>query len=417
MGSKTSNTSKEIRYRVWWALYTLEHILSVITGRPSCITDSSCTAPIPVPFDEDEFKREDVSRLLGDISRKGLWVQEWATSSETPNSPRDCMATGEGSPRIPESSTGDWLKSLPSSMSLYFFYFATLISVGKRANLKLYSAETAQSLWPSLEFTIQSLLEECNSWMSNLPDAYNFNTAEGNQSNITQRTSLALLYNSTKIAITRPCLFRLQQHPENKGSYDFCLNMASECVKSACRIINFLSDISDVVRLNSASPWCILHYIMQATSVILLELSFRAEHAPESGVEVSEAAKKAVECLRVLSQSSSSANKAWKVSNDLLQRLAFKVGIGISNLSEWGTFKQPNVDLASLMTEGTYSLMDEQMLTPMPGFSQQDPFDLLHDRSKQEEPEQSCLRNFHNDPLACNGIYCNCQSYYYWCRN
>jgi len=36
---------KEIRYRAWWALYTLEHRLCGMTGRVNCILDDYCTTP------------------------------------------------------------------------------------------------------------------------------------------------------------------------------------------------------------------------------------------------------------------------------------------------------------------------------------------------------------------------------------
>lgn len=40
---------KEIRVRVWWAVYSLESLLSVITGRPAAIVDERCTVSLPLP--------------------------------------------------------------------------------------------------------------------------------------------------------------------------------------------------------------------------------------------------------------------------------------------------------------------------------------------------------------------------------
>ncbi|KAL2783551.1 transcription factor domain-containing protein [Aspergillus keveii] len=49
------NMSREIRYRVWWSIYTLESILSVMTSRPTGAPDEFSTTPLPIPFDEEQF--------------------------------------------------------------------------------------------------------------------------------------------------------------------------------------------------------------------------------------------------------------------------------------------------------------------------------------------------------------------------
>src|SRR3954447_17284668 len=53
---KTPDSLKEIRYRVWWSLYVLEHQLGNMTGRQTSISDETCTSPLPAPVDEDQFQ-------------------------------------------------------------------------------------------------------------------------------------------------------------------------------------------------------------------------------------------------------------------------------------------------------------------------------------------------------------------------
>ncbi|KAL1963610.1 hypothetical protein VTN77DRAFT_8055 [Rasamsonia byssochlamydoides] len=395
VGIYTSDTSKEIRYRVWWSLYTMDHLLSVMTGRPSCIVDCTCTTPLPIPFDESEFQREEVAQLLSNPSRKGLWVQDWTPPCSSIPSPSqaDDPTTEVSMSKGSETGASEWLKSLPPSMSLYFFHLATLTSIAKRVNMKLYSAEAVQSPWPSFEFTIQSLIMETNSWVLNLPEAYDFTSGQTSQSTVTQKTGLAFPYYSTKIAITRPCLCRLEQHCQTDGTYDFCSKTGAECVESACQIIKLLPETPDAVLLNKISPWwCSLHYIMQATTVLLLELSFRAEHVPEKGVEVSQAAKKAVEWLHELSKSSSSAHRAWKLCDDFLRRLAPQVGIDVSDLPGEEPAIDPAVNFVAALDGVSCSLMDQQIPTPMPYVEQPDTLDFL-----QPEKQQSTLRNSNYD--------------------
>lgn len=71
----TSNLSKEIRYRVWWSIYTLENTLSIMTGRPTCVPDKFSTTPLPIPFDEEQFREPVALRLLRDFSFRTCHIQ------------------------------------------------------------------------------------------------------------------------------------------------------------------------------------------------------------------------------------------------------------------------------------------------------------------------------------------------------
>lgn len=387
VGIYTSDTSKEIRYRVWWALYTVEHLLSVMTGRPSCIVDSACTTPIPVPFDESNFQREDAAQMLSNPSRRGLWVQDWTPSSSAMPSPSHVDDAATDLAKVnSESGAGNWLKSLPPSMSLYFFHLATLTSIAKRANNKLYNAETQQSSWPNLEFAIQSLIMETNAWLVNLPETYDFSLLRTTQFMVPQKTGLAFLFHSTKMAITRPCLCRLERNCQSEETYEFCSKTAAECVEAATQIISLLPETPDAVLLNKISPWwCALHYIMQATTVLLLELSFRAEHVPEKGVEVSQAAKKAVEWLHELSRSNASSQRAWKICDEFLRRLAPQVGIDVSDLPGDDQLIDPSVSFEASMES---SLLESQIPTPMP-FMDPDALEFLDKHHMMQGPFQA----------------------------
>jgi hypothetical protein len=392
VGINTSDTSKEIRYRVWWALYTVEHLLSVMTGRPSCIVENACTTPVPVPFDESDFQREDAAQMLSNPSRKGLWVQDWTPLSSAMTSPSQADDTATELSKIKsETRAGDWLKSLPPSMSLYFFHLAALVSIAKRANHKLYTAEAVQSSWPNLEFAIQSLIMETNAWLVNLPETYDFNLLRTTQFMVAQKTGLAFLFHSTKIAITRPCLCRLERDSLSDGTYEFCSKTAAECVEAATQIIGLLPETPDALLLNKISPWwCVLHYIMQATTVLLLELSFHAEHVPEKAAEVSQATRKAVECLHELSRSNPSSHRAWKLCDGFLRRLAPQVGMDVSDLPGDDPLVDPSVNFAASMES---SILETQIPTPMP-FMDPEALEILdkHQMMQGQFQAQAALR-------------------------
>ncbi|KAI9932197.1 hypothetical protein MW887_009707 [Aspergillus wentii] len=337
VGTCTSDTSKEIRYRVWWSLYTIEYLLSVVTGRPSCIIDSACSTPLPVPFDESDFQKEEVARQISDAARGSSSQLERITVSSTcslnSSAESDSNDTATN-PKDTDTNKAEYLKGLPPCMSLYFLQLTKLISISKRMTIKLYSPEAAHSPWPSTEFTIQSLVLELDSWFMNLPTPYDFTSTQTSQCPMSQRMSLAFLFYSTKIGITRPCLCRLDMMQQGDREYDSCSKTAAECVESACHMLTLFPDSSDAALLHRISPWwCILHFLMQATTVLLLELAFRTQHVPEKSNMVSKAAKKALEWLSTISQSNMASERAWKLCDGFMRRLASHVGVDISEFT------------------------------------------------------------------------------------
>lgn len=242
-------------------------------------------------------------------------------------------APDEGEPRM---TRAEWLKSLPPCMSLYFLQLTSLTTIAKRMTVKLYGPEALQSPWASTEFTIQSLMLEIDSWFMNLPSAYDFTSTQTSQCPLGQRMGLAFLFYSTKIGIARPCVCRLDNSQvEDDKTQEFCNKTAAECVESACHMLTLFPDAPDAALLHRMSPWwCTLHYLMQAATVLLLELSFQTQHIPEKATMVSKAAKKAVDWLSTLSKTNMASERAWKICDGILRRLAPQVGVSMSELSE-----------------------------------------------------------------------------------
>ncbi|KAF7595316.1 hypothetical protein BBP40_006565 [Aspergillus hancockii] len=317
IGTSTSDTSKEIRYRVWWSLYTLEHRLSVMTGRPSCIIDGAYTTPLPVPFDENDFRKESVMRLI---------------SRSTPGTPNQLESVSNSSlnPDARDASAGmtsTEINIAAPCKSLYFLQLIKLTSISKMMTSKLYSPEEASKPWPSTEFAIRSLIFDLDAWLINLPSAYDFTSAQASQDSAIHRMSLALMFYSTKIGITKPCLRRKEPSAEGDTSVEFCKKAAVECVESACHMLRLFPEPLDAALLHRLSPWwCILHFLMQATTVLLIELACHAKHVPEKAAMVSKAARKSYDWLSVMSETSMAAEKARKMCDEFLHRLGLSAG-------------------------------------------------------------------------------------------
>jgi Fungal specific transcription factor domain. len=63
---RTKDAAKETRGRLWWSIYSLEHLITSMTGRPSCVGESLCSVPAPLPYEEETFNQPDAKRLLQD---------------------------------------------------------------------------------------------------------------------------------------------------------------------------------------------------------------------------------------------------------------------------------------------------------------------------------------------------------------
>lgn len=287
---------------------------------------------MPVPFDESDFQKDEVARLIGTATLRTFNGSERVPTN---NSAEDLESAADSDSNEGETkmSRAEYLKGLPPCTSLYFLQLASLTSISKRMTVKLYSPEALQSPWASTEFTIKSLMLEIDSWFMNLPVAYDFTSTQTSQCPISQRMGLAFLFYSTKIGITRPCLCRLDQSSsEEDKTYEFCNKTAAECVEAACHMLTLFPDTPDAVLLYRMSPWwCTLHYLMQAVTVLLLELAFRAQHVPEKATMVSKAAKKALDWLSTLSKTNMASERAWKLCDGFLRRLAPHIGINVND--------------------------------------------------------------------------------------
>ncbi|CAG7973929.1 unnamed protein product [Penicillium salamii] len=360
VGVSIPDSSKEIRYRVWWSLYTLDYLLAIMTGRPSCVNDSSCTTPMPVPFDESDFQKDEVARIISNAAlRTSSNSERMPTNSSMDDLESTTDSDSNDAPAEDEAklSRVEYLKSLPPCTSLYFLQLASLTSISKRMTVKLYSPEALQSPWASTEFTMQSLMLELDSWFMNLPAAYDFTSTQTSQCPISQRMGVAFLFYSTKIGITRPCLCRLDQFlSEDDKTYEFCNKAAADCVEAACHMLTLFPDTPDATLLYKMSPWwCTLHYLMQAVTVLLLELAYRAQHVPEKATMVSKAAKKALDWLSTLSKTNMASERAWKLCDGFIRRLAPHIGINVNdfpiNEESDSLFNVPDTVESTDMTE------------------------------------------------------------------
>ncbi|KAL3490714.1 fungal-specific transcription factor domain-containing protein [Aspergillus germanicus] len=317
---ETSNLSKEIRYRVWWSIYTLENTLAIMTGRPTSAPDKFSTTPLPIPFDEEQFREPAASRLLTDFAARTEYMQ--ALSSQRRANSWDSPGLGRA---VLMQDAFLSLMDISPSNSFYFFYFVDLTVIMRRAIDSLYSPGFARRPWLTISASIMDLVQETDEWLSRIPPVFQFKIRHPSTHFERQRWSLAFRYYSLRITLSRPSLCRSErQRAPNEASALSQQRIAHICIDSACELLDLLPDKPDAFWLVQVSPWwCVLHYLMQSVTVLLIEMEFCVRFHADGASHITLHLEKGLDWLYSLGSISVPARRAWEVCNSIYNRLFF----------------------------------------------------------------------------------------------
>lgn len=313
---ETTNASKELRYRVWWSVYTVENTLSIMTGRPACVAEDFCTTPFPIPYDEDQFQGPIASRLLSHFRFRQGFMHDFAARklrvSPLQVSPGQGFSSTDQAPHTT-------ILHVPPSHSLYFFYFVDITQVMRRATDLLYAQRSLKRPWFRVQEAITGFATEADAWYRCLPDDFKFKAASSSRLFERQRWSLAFRFYSVQITISRPSLCRFdRQQAYNGSAWPDQINGMNICVAAACDMLALLADIPDVLWLNRVSPWwCVLHYLMQSITVLLIELDSCLRFGPQPIAVLTSSLNKGMSWLRAMAQDDTAAQRAWNVCHEL----------------------------------------------------------------------------------------------------
>lgn len=335
------SSSKEIRYRLWWALCSTERMLAVMTGRRTSVFEADCSTPLPLPIDEESLPKghrppgvdatvlEELRRHPSQGSQES--DPPSATSTSSPKYSDDIVEKPSSSSK--RGSSG----SVPPNDALFFLCHTKLSIITTAVLSRLYCASASNRSWADTQYSIAKLDAKLERWRQSLPHLFDFSKKQREQQFIRQRISLGFFYYSTKTIINRPCVCMIDRripHESDKAK-EFNRVAAARCVHAARDLMEMLPNEPNAIGLYRVSPWwCLVHYLVQATTVLMIELSFRADHMPNEADEILDAAKKAVYWLRSMAEDNIAAYRAWKLCNHLLRKLAPKVGRDASDLPD-----------------------------------------------------------------------------------
>lgn len=294
---------------IWWALHTLEGSLSIVVGRPSSVDEAYYSTPLPLSLSLEQLSDEALASNSHEPSR-GV-------------SPHNDVS-GPGSTTFEPSNVGSLLGGL-----------ARLSIIAQKAMVGLYSPKVMTRSWKSVQGTIADLDDELGTWAATLPSDLNFVQPNNNTTFMRERLILQMNHIRIKILITRPCLCRLDSRIQNQTTIpnDFNKRTARMCVNAAKAIIGIFPDHANAPFLYQTGPWwSIAHSLMQALTVLLLELSYGTVHFPEDGKEIVADIKILIRWLRKMKDTDQVAERAYKVAFGILQDLAPRMDVDISDL-------------------------------------------------------------------------------------
>jgi hypothetical protein len=339
--------SKEVRYRLWWALFMLDTVLCEMTGRPLSMGEIFCTTPLPVPFGEEDFWDDRVVQLITSQGSRGAFFTSLLSDS-TSTPPHDGasrknsvqLGSSQAKPEVqtPQAMVESQIHStgLAPNASLYFLYAVDLAHLLREAINILYAPKATRMSCREIETTIATFNNHADAWLSHLPAEFHFATPNANatQGFAEQRASLALRFYATKLIITQPSLRLYQSSAETKPPGATCDDMATICVQAACQMLDLLPEEADSSWLYGIAPWwCILHNIMQSTAVLLVELFTRTHLDIPKATSLIQRVQKATRWLNEMSAKDPYSQRAWWVCMDILSRHGSKFGFDVKRLA------------------------------------------------------------------------------------
>lgn len=130
--------------------------------------------------------------------------------------------------------------------------------------------------------------------------------------------------------------------------------MATIALEAAVRMLRLIPDQPNAIQLYQICPWwCVLHYLMQATTVLLLELSFGNVHTPDEELNTLNTAKKGVRWLHAMSEESIASRRAWRLCDSCLRRIAIGMDYDLSDMPSSSPDEPQPQQQQPLQTEST----------------------------------------------------------------
>lgn len=220
-----------------------------------------------------------------------------------------------------------WDRFVPVGLDISSHHFTTRLALSKiseEIGNKLYQDSKKMS-WFDHQRKTAALNEKLRAWVDSLPYEMRIDYQGPPNSDPRSRLELAMYYQSVLMILWRPCLCEIVIHDESSASIRFNQDGALACVHSALHMLDMMPDPPVRGEIFELLPWwAFLHYVCQATAVLLLEMAMDMQHMHGGTIKVITASRKAIDYLWTLAPHSKSAYKAWNIIRCLVDKLPWK---------------------------------------------------------------------------------------------
>lgn len=325
---KLSEADRERRGRTWHSLYSLEILLCETVGRPKAISLVDVTLPtrdLTTSRAESQGDSQRTGELsLSEQSRK-LWVDFLRAGRNIPQ--------GMGAGQLPWKSLASVGQDISPS---YLPQRLKLCRLSDKIATQLYSG-TSEDSWSETQQKISQLQMELKRWADNVPDDLAMQSSVSVDTDPRVKIELTLYYHSLQMILYRPCLCEVWIENESTGSQEFNRSAARACVHAAISMLATMPDNpSDHEAYQLLPWWALLHYVAQATAVLLLEMSLEAPHFRDELGELTNHLRKAMAYLWCMTEGSLSAYRAWRIFRQLLSEVMHRYEYpGLEDIPEY----------------------------------------------------------------------------------
>ncbi|KAL9114659.1 MAG: hypothetical protein Q9227_001337 [Pyrenula ochraceoflavens] len=271
-----SDAQLELEVRIWHSVCSLERLTCFLTGRPSACLQNGATTREPSPLSTD--------------SALGLIPEQISVS---------------GASESNENSLESFCMSI------------RLDEILRCAFTDLYLPSVVEKSWVSIQGTIDTLNRRLFTWRARLPQrlVIHHGSMPKTDGNLIECVYLALRYFSACITVNRPCLCDADGLEKAIPSQSFESKSkdqenALRCIAAARDMVHLFVPEPHGVELFRNSPWwCILHYVAQATTILIMEISFQGSHFGGDIDILYQDTEQALKCLEAMAQKNETASR------------------------------------------------------------------------------------------------------------
>lgn len=209
----------------WWALHSIECILTSITGRPRVVDEKDCAAPLPKSFSEVNPKRKKSTTTASRSRSK-------STSSDSPTTSDQPHAYVEPTENV-------------ITLDAFLDSWIHLDIIQHKILSTLYSAGTAGYSWKHMQREITALTTKLDEWaLQALPRGLYGTSTTIDHNQPREHILLYLYYQSVRICVSRPCLCRLDKRigGQSDESEQFDEKTADACIQAALDVARCLPE-------------------------------------------------------------------------------------------------------------------------------------------------------------------------------